>query len=174
MRASWRRSRAAATRASRYLEWLRWIDPARHPELLTQPNGGFAAVAQQLRSVLAEPRTAAFTDRIAYADLRLRLPEYWNCRVHKMSMAMSVEARAPLQDYQLVVRCFRSGPATSCAPDGKAVFKALRGLVPDRRAHAPQVGLQPADLRLDARPVAPLSRANADPRPRRSGGRLPL
>jgi asparagine synthase (glutamine-hydrolysing) len=38
---------------------------------------------------------------VGYAEMRLRLAENHNMRVDKMSMAMSVEARSPLQDYRL-------------------------------------------------------------------------
>jgi len=119
--------------ARRYLEWLRWIEPERHTELLNHAGGGFEAVAQILRPVLAEPRTNAFTDRIAYTDMRLRLAEYWNCRVDKMSMTMSIESRAPLQDYQLAELAL-SLPLSHKLRGGqtKAVFKdAMRDLVPE-------------------------------------------
>jgi asparagine synthase (glutamine-hydrolysing) len=101
-----------------------------------QRDGGeanpFESVAQFLRPVLAAPRTSHFTDRIAFADLRLRLPEYWNCRVDKMSMTMSIEARAPLEDYQLAEFALAL-PLSYKLRGGqsKAVFKdAIRDLVP--------------------------------------------
>ena len=135
--------------ARRYLEWLRWLEPERGAELLAQPEGGFEAVAALLRPVLAEPRRATFTDRIAYADLRLRLPEYWNCRVDKMCMAMSIESRAPLQDYQLAELALTL-PLNYKLRDGrtKAVFKdALRGLVPESVLKRSKWGFNPPTSR---------------------------
>ena len=118
--------------AARYLEWLAWIKPERHGALLSQPGDSFGAVADVLRPVLAQPHTDQFTDRVAYADLRLRLPEYWNCRVDKMCMTMSIESRAPLQDYQLAEFALAL-PLSYKLRGGefKAVFKdAIRDLVP--------------------------------------------
>lgn len=91
--------------ADRYLAWLRLIDIERLPELLASPllaSQGAEQIRAQLRPILAMPDTRHFADRAAYAGLRLPLPENGNVRVDRMSMAMSIEARSPLQDYRLV------------------------------------------------------------------------
>jgi asparagine synthase (glutamine-hydrolysing) len=117
--------------AARYLEWLRRMEPARTGELIagdTNPE----ALARWLRQVLAEPRSPHFADRIAYADLRVALAENMNMRVDKMSMAMSVEARAPLQDYRLVELALRLPLSYKLRRgDFKTIFKdALRTSIP--------------------------------------------
>lgn len=93
--------------ADRYLTWRRIIDSERLPELLIGENGGAESVRAALRSLLAMPQTRSFTQRAAYAELRLPMAENINMRVDKMCMAMSVEARSPLQDYRLVELALR-------------------------------------------------------------------
>lgn len=88
--------------ADRYLTWTRIIDGERLPDLLAGANGGLESVRASLRPFLAMPQTRHFAQRAAYAELRLPMAENINMRVDKMSMAMSVEARSPLQDYRLV------------------------------------------------------------------------
>ncbi len=130
--------------AARYLEWLRRMEPERTTELLAGGESG-TALAQSLRRVLAEPRTPHFADRIAYADLRVALAENMNMRVDKMSMAMSVEARAPLQDYKLVELALRLPLSYKLRRgDFKTIFKdALGTSIPSEILKRPKWGFNP-------------------------------
>lgn len=130
--------------AARYLEWLRRMEPGRTAELLT--HGGSAdALSSGLRAVLAEPNTPHFADRIAYADLRVALAENMNMRVDKMSMAMSVESRAPLQDYKLVELALRLPLNYKLRRgDFKTIFKdALGTSIPQEILKRPKWGFNP-------------------------------
>ncbi|MCC6803595.1 MAG: asparagine synthase (glutamine-hydrolyzing) [Anaerolineae bacterium] len=131
--------------ALRYLTWLRRMESGRVGDLLSaQPQDG-DAFTRQLRALMAEPNTSRFTDRIAYADLRVALAENMNMRVDKMCMALSVESRAPMQDYRLVELALslplhyklRRG-------DSKTVFKdAVADLVPPEILKRPKWGFIP-------------------------------
>jgi len=133
---------------ARYLNWMRMIDPARLPGLLRDEALGESAltrIAQTTAPLLAAPRTSVFADRIAYTSLGLWLPEDSNMRVDKLSMAMSVESRAPLEDHLLVNLAFgipfdykqRQG-------DVKRVFKdAVRELIPAPILKRPKWGFAP-------------------------------
>lgn len=138
----------AANPAERYLGWMRMIDPARLPALVADPaaaRSGRLAVEAFLTSYLNEPEHRPFADRIAYASLRLWLAEDSNMRVDKMAMAMSVEARAPLEDHDLVDLALglplhyklRQG-------DSKRIFKdAVADLVPEEIRRRPKWGFAP-------------------------------
>lgn len=130
--------------AARYLEWLRRMEPARTGDLLAQDVSG-EPLAQGLRRVLAEPRSPHFADRIAYADLRVALAENMNMRVDKMSMAMSVESRAPLQDYKLVELALRLPLSYKLRRgDFKTIFKdALGTSIPEDILKRPKWGFNP-------------------------------
>ncbi|MEP7294394.1 MAG: asparagine synthase (glutamine-hydrolyzing), partial [Chloroflexota bacterium] len=136
--------------AGRYLEWLRRVEPERIAVLLstvsrgTDPSG-YGELNTQLAAVLGEPRSPHFADRLAYADLRLALAENMNLRVDKMSMAMSVESRAPLQDYKLAELALRL-PLSYKLRNGesKAVFRdAIRDLIPADVLKRPKWGFNP-------------------------------
>ncbi len=133
----------------RYLEWLRRIEPARLNSLLSQSQDGYGDGYRQMMlhlcAALAQPRSPHFADRLAFADLRLALAENMNMRVDKMSMAMSVEARAPLQDYKLVELAL-SLPLSYKLRRGvsKAVFRdAVRDLIPADVLKRPKWGFIP-------------------------------
>lgn len=79
---------------------------------------------------------------LMYVDLLSYLPGDILTKVDRMSMAVSLEARVPLLDHQLVEFAVRI-PATLKFRDGKgkAIFRdALRGLVPDRVFSKPKQG----------------------------------
>jgi asparagine synthase (glutamine-hydrolysing) len=147
--------------ADRYLEWLRLIDPHGLHELLMDSSlalQGADRVRADLYAYLAMPNTRHFADRIAYAGLRLPLPENGNIRVDKMSMAMSVEARSPLEDYRLVELAL-SLPLEYKLRRGdfKTVFKdAIADLVPGEVLQRPKWGFTPPAsqwLRTALRPL---------------------
>lgn len=145
----------------RYLEWMRVVAPERVPTLLADSRlaastpGALDAV---LAPLLQTPRTRHFADRIAYTSLRLWVAEDSNMRVDKMSMAMSVEARAPFEDHALVEMAFRIPLEHKLrGGDFKTVLKdAVRDLVPPEILNRPKWGFMPPSsewLRTVLRPL---------------------
>ncbi|HRE46170.1 MAG TPA: asparagine synthase (glutamine-hydrolyzing) [Aggregatilineales bacterium] len=127
---------SASDPLSRFLAWNRNIDPARFPDLLSDPSAtarATTALRDILLPILNTPQTPYFTDRLAYAGLRLWLAEDSNMRVDKMAMAMSIEARAPLEDHRLLAGAFQLPLSYKLrGGDFKRVFKdAVRDLVPE-------------------------------------------
>ncbi len=131
----------------RYLAWSRILDFERIDLLLPgQERAGIeAAVAAVLDPILMQPKTRHFTDRLAFGNLIGFVGENSNMRVDKMSMAMSVEARSPLEDYKLVELALRL-PMSYKLRGGtsKAVFKdAIRHLLPQNVLARPKWGFNP-------------------------------
>lgn len=124
------------------------IDPERLPDLLCDSvlaNRAFSAVNQVTRPLLEAPKTCHFADRMAYTSLNLWLAEDSNMRVDKMSMAMSVETRAPLEDHHLIDLAF-SIPLEFKLRHGdfKRVFKdSVSDLVPKAILNRPKWGFAP-------------------------------
>lgn len=81
-------------------------------------------------------------DRLIYQDLRLRLPELLLMRVDKLTMANSIEARAPFLDHELVELAMAM-PASEKIRDGigKHVLKrAVSDLLPQDLLWRPKQG----------------------------------
>jgi asparagine synthase (glutamine-hydrolysing) len=147
--------------AQRYLHWMRIIDPARLPDLLHDPalaQRSGAILNQVLRPLLDDPQTRHFADRIAYTSLNLWLAEDSNMRVDKMSMAMSIEARAPFEDHKMMEFAL-SIPLRYKLADGdfKTVLKrAVSGFVPQEILSRSKWGFYPPSsdwLRTVLRPL---------------------
>ena len=145
----------------RYLHWMRIVDPARLPDLLAGDGlaGRAPAILERaLRPLLDAPRTAHFADRIAYTSLRRWVAEDSNMRVDKMSMAMSIEARAPFEDHALV-NFGLSLPLDYKLRGGgfKTILKdAVRDLMPAEILNRPKWGFIPPSsdwLRTVFRPL---------------------
>jgi asparagine synthase (glutamine-hydrolysing) len=145
-----------------YLEWLRLIEVERMPDLLRDralADGAFSAIARTLTPYLNAPNSRHFADRIAYTGLRLPLAEhYGTMRVDKMTMAMSVEARSPMLDYQFVEMAQRLPLEYKLRNgDTKRVFKdAVRDIVPGEVLRRPKWGFTPPAsdwLRTSLRPL---------------------
>jgi asparagine synthase (glutamine-hydrolysing) len=144
--------------ADRYLTWTRIIDGERLPDLLIGSSGGVEAVRAALRPLLTMPQTRHFAQRAAYAELRLPMAENINMRVDKMSMAMSVEARSPLQDYKLVELALQLPLAYKLRRGGfKTILKdAFADRVPAEVLARPKWGFTPPAsewLRTGLRPL---------------------
>jgi asparagine synthase (glutamine-hydrolysing) len=92
-----RKASRDADSVRRYLSWMKIIDP--DSDMI--PNT-WGALDAPLRPLLNVPNTRHFVDRIAYTSLRLWVAEDSNMRVDKMTSAMSLEARAPFEDHELV------------------------------------------------------------------------
>lgn len=140
---------------------MRIVELERLPALLT--DGALAGSAYErlngrIGPVLAAPRTRHFADRIAFASLNLWLAEDSNMRVDKMSMAMSVEARAPFEDHRLVELALRIPLGLKLANgDFKRVLKqAVAEFVPPEILTRPKWGFMPPSsewLRTVLRPL---------------------
>lgn len=132
----------------RYLAWMRMIDPDRLPEIVCDKALAEHAnelIALHLNPFLAAPKTRHFADRIAYTSYNLWIPEDSNMRMDKMSMAMSIEARAPLEDHPLTDLAF-SIPLEYKLRKGdfKRVFKdSIRDLIPKSILERPKWGFAP-------------------------------
>ncbi|MEL6151133.1 MAG: asparagine synthase (glutamine-hydrolyzing), partial [Chloroflexota bacterium] len=132
----------------RYLAWMRVTGTDGLGNLMA--DGGLAGrahvtVAESLVHLLNAPETCHFADRIAYTSFRRWVAEDSNMRVDKMSMLMSIEARAPFEDPKLVDLAF-SLPLEYKLREGdfKRVLKdAVRGLVPDEVLERPKRGFAP-------------------------------
>lgn len=134
--------------ARRYLAWMRVTGTDPLPDLMR--DGALAAragavVGDSLRPLLNAPHVDHFAERIAYTSLRRWVAEDSNMRVDKMSMLMSVEARAPFQDPELVNLALRLPLAYKLrGGDVKRVLKdAVRDIVPAPVLERPKVGFAP-------------------------------
>ncbi len=146
---------------ARYLHWMRIIDPAQLPDLLVRDGlaGRAPAILERsLRPILSAPQTDHFADRIAYTSLRRWVAEDSNMRVDKMSMAMSIEARAPFEDHALVDFGLSLPLDYKLRGGGfKTILKdAVRDLVPAEILNRPKWGFIPPSsdwLRTVLRPL---------------------
>jgi asparagine synthase (glutamine-hydrolysing) len=130
--------------AGRYLEWMRVIGTERLPGLVNQASDP-EIIHGHLRPLLNSPRTRHFADRIAFTSLNLWLAEDSNMRVDKLSMAMSIEARAPFEDHRLTELALRIPLENKLrGGDFKSVLKsAVADLVPAEILHRPKWGFTP-------------------------------
>jgi asparagine synthase (glutamine-hydrolysing) len=102
------------------------------PEVWSRTNGNNAA-SETLHGCFARCPGGDSLQRIIYADLKTSLPDDLLALTDRMSMAASIECRAPLVDYQLVQ--FASSMPSSLKVRGlklKYILKkALAGWLPD-------------------------------------------
>jgi asparagine synthase (glutamine-hydrolysing) len=92
--------------AERYMSYVTLLAPEIQRDLLrsdrpARPAGGDAA-ADTLRKYFARCVGADSLNRIIYVDLKTSLPDDLLALTDRMSMAASIECRAPLVDYELV------------------------------------------------------------------------
>lgn len=132
----------------RYVGWMKQIALDNLPDLLTDPKlaaGAHPLIAAIIRPLLDSPRTRYFADRIAFTSLNLWLAEDSNMRVDKMSMAMSIESRAPFEDHELAALAL-STPLSYKLRNGdfKSILKtAVADLVPQEILSRPKWGFFP-------------------------------
>ncbi len=145
----------------RYLEWKRMIALEHMPDMMTDQTaaqGAYASVSAALLPLLNAPHTHHFADRIALTGFASWLAEDSNMRVDKMTMAMSIEARAPFEDHELIALAF-SLPLEHKLRNGgfKAVLKAaVADFVPRPILERPKWGFAPPTsqwLRTTLRPL---------------------
>ncbi len=147
--------------ALRYLEWMRLLDFERLRALMAHapPIANLqGSVTPDLQSLLDQPQTPHFADRIAYTNLRRVVAENFNMRVDKMSMAMSIETRAPFEDHEMVDLAFSLPLAYKLrGGDFKRILKdAVRDLLPPAILARPKWGFNPPQsgwLRTCLRPL---------------------
>jgi asparagine synthase (glutamine-hydrolysing) len=105
---------------------------------------GLAQLDQTLGALLAPVDSPHLADYVAYAKLRLWLAEDNNMRYDKISMWMSIEARAPFEDQELVNFALGLPLAYKLQGGGKGVLKkALADLLPASILQRPKWGFNP-------------------------------
>jgi len=89
--------------AERYMSYVTLISPQMQRELLQAENShGSNGAAETMRRYFENCTSADSLNRIIYADLKTSLPDDLLALTDRMSMAASVECRAPLVDFELV------------------------------------------------------------------------
>jgi len=92
--------------AARYMSYVTLFSPQVQRDLvIKQRNGGANgddSPAQALQQYFARCTESDSLNRIIYADLKASLPDDLLALTDRMSMAASVECRAPLVDYELI------------------------------------------------------------------------
>jgi asparagine synthase (glutamine-hydrolysing) len=87
----------------RYLSWKRMMSFEHLAELTGQAgNSAYEVVNAALLPLLTRPHTPYFTDRLAFVQLASWIADESNMRVDKMTMAMSIESRAPMLDHDFM------------------------------------------------------------------------
>ncbi|HYO87228.1 MAG TPA: asparagine synthase (glutamine-hydrolyzing) [Candidatus Limnocylindrales bacterium] len=134
--------------ALRLLGWMRVVDPDRLAGLLkdeTLAQRATSVISSAVSPLLSATYSPQYTDRLAYAGLRLQLAENHNMRLDRMTMAMSVEARSPLEDYQLAELALSLPLEYKLRRGGfKTVFKdAVADLLPREVLERPKWGFTP-------------------------------
>ena len=145
----------------RYLAWMRVNDMKTFDALMTKPHSSAHAdhlMRDSLLPLLNQPNTPHFADRIAFTSLNRWVAEDSNMRVDKMSMLMSIEARAPFEDHRLVDLAYRLPLSYKLRQrDFKRVLKdAVRDFVPTEILNRPKWGFVPPSsewLRTGLRPL---------------------
>lgn len=114
------------------------------PDLRTRLDGlsswdALAPLHRRFHQTAWEPSALNW---MTYSDLRLRLPELLLMRVDKMTMDVSLEARVPFLDHELVTLAMSLPSSIKLAGGGtKPLLKrAVRGLVPDELIDRPKQG----------------------------------
>jgi len=94
---------AALEPAERYMSYVTLLSPKMQRELLTtQAMNGGDGCSSTLRRYFDRCTEKDSLNRIIYADLKTSLPDDLLALTDRMSMAASVECRAPLVDFELV------------------------------------------------------------------------
>jgi asparagine synthase (glutamine-hydrolysing) len=99
-------------------------------------------VSARMRRLAGHVRTGARLDSLLYLDSKTYLPGDILTKVDRMTMAVSLEARAPLLDHKLIEAVTRI-PAASKLRGGTTkhiLRETVRGLVPDEILDRPKMG----------------------------------
>jgi asparagine synthase (glutamine-hydrolysing) len=121
--------------AARYLSWRRQFDALEQAAVLS-PWVLSASRDYDPRAILAPvveaPQRATVQDRFNYADLKLWVADESNMRMDRMTMAVALEARAPLLDVALVQYAMQT-PLSRRTHRGQTKYllkKAFKDLLP--------------------------------------------
>lgn len=93
----------------------------------------YSIIKEYRKKFEAKSKDPSFVNWMAYADLKLRLPELLLMRVDKMSMAVSLEARVPFLDHKFVSFAM-SIPSKLKTKKGISKYilkKAFEGILPN-------------------------------------------
>jgi asparagine synthase (glutamine-hydrolysing) len=104
--------------------------------------GNTQGVASELRASLSQVKTKEALDRLLYLDSKTYLPGDILTKVDRMTMAVSLEARAPLLDQEVIDFATRVPASMKLRGfETKHILKrAVRGLVPDTILDRPKQG----------------------------------
>jgi asparagine synthase (glutamine-hydrolysing) len=124
------------------------------------------SVSRLFSELSAKVKTGSAVDRLLYIDSKTYLPGDIMTKVDRMSMAVSLEARAPLLDHKLIDFVTRI-PASLKLHNGETkhiMKRAVTGLVPDEVLNRPKQGFgvpiqEWINQQLKARMVDTLSEA---------------
>jgi asparagine synthase (glutamine-hydrolysing) len=100
------------------------------------------SVSRLFSELSAKVKTGSAVDRLLYIDSKTYLPGDIMTKVDRMSMAVSLEARAPLLDHKLIDFVTRI-PASLKLHNGETkhiMKRAVTGLVPDEVLNRPKQG----------------------------------
>ena len=129
---------ASLNRIDRYIDSISHFNQMRKnalyaPDFLTNLNGSFGKAAQTFREIAASIETGNPVDNLLYLDSKTYLPADILTKVDRMSMAASLEARAPLLDHKLIEFAARVPAELKLKGlETKYIFKkALEGVVPN-------------------------------------------
>lgn len=91
--------------ANQYMSYVTLLAPQVQQDLLSNASGnssGSSEAAEALQKYFERSKGADSLNRITYADLKTSLPDDLLALTDRMSMAASIECRAPLVDHELV------------------------------------------------------------------------
>lgn len=106
--------------------------------------GGTVRIADQLRDRISTEMGEDFAAAMIQADLDTYLPGDILAKVDRTSMAVSLEARVPLLDFELMQFALRiPGSLRVTSSEGKRLLRrAIKGLVPDSVLSRPKQGFE--------------------------------
>jgi asparagine synthase (glutamine-hydrolysing) len=128
-----------------HYRWMVYLDARKKARLYTpslQAALAGSEVYGPVREVLARGSRDDTVNRQLYADLRLYLADDILVKVDRMSMATSLETRAPFLDTEVMELAF-SMPGSLKIRDGERKWvlkRAMRGVLPDRILHRKKQG----------------------------------
>ncbi len=105
-------------------------------------DDSFAYVEAQDQALLTNYPDADILTQMVYKEFKLRLPELLLMRVDKITMSVSLEARVPFLDHDLVSYTMDFSMQQK-VPEGAAkhlLKQAVRGLIPDAIIDRPKMG----------------------------------
>jgi asparagine synthase (glutamine-hydrolysing) len=130
---------------ARYIEYLSFFNEDAKRELLSSGLRRAAAgraSASAFQKIYAEPDTPERLERLLYLDSKTYLPGDILTKVDRMSMAHSIETRAPLLDHKLIefVETIPASLKLRGATSKYILKRAVAGLVPDEIIRRPKRG----------------------------------